>query len=116
MKVSKMKVVSIIGSLGLTASVLTGCSSTPTSNKEYMKVVDSNGKTRYIDKDDYDRDKNHSMFIPYNSWNGSNHTGLKSSSSFKGKVYTSKPSIPTSTKSSSGVGKSFSGKSGGFGG
>lgn len=102
MKMEKMKVISILGAIGLTAGALAGCAE---EEEEYIKVVDSEGKTVYIEEDEYE--SNSSMFMLFGLWNGSNHSKLKPSSGFTGKVSSSKP---TAKAGSSGLG---SGKSSG---
>lgn len=115
MKTNKLKVMSIIGALGLTAGVLTGCASE--QEDEYVKVVDSEGQTFYIPEDEFENagGDGGGMFILFSNWNGSNHGKLKPSKSYSGAKSISKPSSSTSK---SGIGKSAStGKSGsGFGG
>lgn len=118
MKMNKKKFISTIGALGLTAGVLAGCGGQQAQDDEYVKVVNSEGDTVYVDEEEYEENQSNGgggMFILFSSWNGSNHSGLKSSKGFKGKTFTSKPSV-SSAKSGSGVGKSSSAKSGGFGG
>jgi len=119
MKMSKKQVMATIGALGLTAGVLAGCSGQQESDSDdTVKVVDSEGNTVYIDEDEFEDQQDGNgmmMFMLFSSWNGNNHSKLKTSKGFKGKTYSSKPST-TSAKSGSGVGKSSSTKSGGFGG
>jgi hypothetical protein len=120
----KKKVMAMIGALGLTAGVLAGCGQAQ-DDDDYIKVVDSNGQTVYISEDEledlgYD-DDTHSyggMFLLYSHWNGHNNTRLKPHTSFKGRIYSSKPSVSSAKSSGSGIGKSStsSGKSSGFGG
>lgn len=142
MKVNKLKLMSTIGALGLTAGVLAGCGQKD-NDDDYVKVVNSQGETVYISQDDYDDagGSHGGMFILFSSWNGHNHSKLKPASGFHGKTYKSKPTVTSgktgkttkastgTTKSgvnlskssnsgkSSGVGaKASSGRSGGFGG
>lgn len=117
MKMSKKQVMATIGALGLTAGVLSGCSGQQESDSdETVKVVDSEGNTVYIDEDEFEDQEQGGngmmMFMLFSSWNGNNHSKLKSSKGFAGKTYSSKPST-TSAKSGSGVGKSSSAKSSG---
>lgn len=114
MKVNKMKLMATIGALGLTAGVLGACGQSNDDDDDYVKVVDSEGKTVYVDEDEFEESggSNGGFFMLYSNWNGQNHSKLKPSTSFKGKTFTSKPKV-----SSGGFGsKSSSGKSGGFGG
>lgn len=147
MKMNKKKVVATIGALGLTAGVLAGCGGQKEQDDDdYVKVVNSEGETVFIEEDDYE-EANHNgvgMFILFSAWNGNNHSKLKSSSKYKGKTHSKNPSVSRASKSSttsntkktttttdsnnsttkassnsgSGIGKSTSGgsKSGGFGG
>lgn len=108
MKMKKKQVLATLGALGLTAGVLAGCGQ---DDDEYVKVVDSEGNTVFIEEDEYE--SNSGMFILYTAWNGNNHSKLKSSKSYSGKTYSSKPSA---SSKGSGVGKSSSGRSSGFGG
>jgi hypothetical protein len=119
MKMDKKKVIATIGALGLTAGVLAGCGQSQQEEDEYVKVVNSEGETMYIEEDEFENagGDGGGMFILFSSWNGSNHSKLKSSSGYKGKTFTSKPSVSSGAKSGSGVGaKASGGKSGGFGG
>lgn len=119
MKMNKKKVISTIGALGLTAGVLAGCGGQQAQEDEYVKVVNSEGETMYVEEEEYEASENNGgggMFILFSSWNGSNHSGLKASSGYKGKTFTSKPATSSGAKSGSGVGKSSGAKSGGFGG
>lgn len=114
-KVKKTKVISMLGTLGLTAGALSGCGAEP-DDDDLVKVVDSEGKTVYIDEDELEDDDVSAMFIPFVMWNGKNHTGLKSSSGYKGKTYTSLPSSSKSSSSSSSSKSSTSGGKSGLGG
>lgn len=114
MKVNKLKVMSMVGALGLTAGVLAGCGAEE-EQEEYVKVVDKDGNTVYVEEDELDEDGHSAFFVPFYMWNGSNHTSLKPASGFKGTVSKTKPSVNLSKSSKSGIGKS-SGKSSGFGG
>lgn len=114
MKMNKLKVMSVIGALGLTAGVLTACGGQQDDNDDYVKVVDSQGQTLYIPEDEFEDNDNTGMFILFSSWNGHNHSRLKPSKSYSGFKSTSKPS----SVGKSGIGtKASSGRSGsGFGG
>lgn len=124
MKMNKMKLASALGAIGLSLGVLGACAQEEevvdmseqktVPDKDYKKVVNSEGETVYVEEDEYE--DNHAMFIPFSAWNGSNHANLTSSSGFKGSVSKTMPTKTVTVKSSgSGIGKS-SGKSGGFGG
>lgn len=124
MKMNKLKVMSTIGALGLTAGVLAGCTDVEQEqDDDFVKVVNSEGETMYIDEDEFEETGGNGggMFLLFASWNGNNHSGLKSSKGFKGSTFKSKPSVSSGAKSGgksgSGIGgKASSGKSGGFGG
>lgn len=126
MKMNKMKVMSTIGALGLTASVLAGCGAeVEQEDDDYVKVVNSEGETMYIDEDEFEEANNGGggmgMFLLFSSWNGNNHSGLKSSKGYKGSSFKTKPSTSSGAKSGAKGGKGIGGKSsgaksGGFGG
>lgn len=122
MKVNKMKIMSTIGALGLTAGVLAGCGSAEEENEEYVKAVDQEGNTVYVEEDAFDDDGNSMFFLPFFMWSGNNHSGLKPASGYKGTVSKTKPTPKSKSRtggSGSGVGKTKGGssaKSGGFGG
>lgn len=74
MKVKKTKIVSILGTLGLTVGVLSGCgTNTPTSNKP------NNSNTPNTEKDRDDTNGG-STYVPVNGANNSQKSGVVSGS------------------------------------
>lgn len=120
MRTERHQIVAALAAIGLSTTVLAGCTVSDQvveEEEEYVKVVDSEGNTVYIEEDEYERSGGSGMFfIPFAMWNGSNHSALKAKSGFTGKTFATPPIMKVTPSGSSGIGTSRPATGGGFGG